>query len=165
MRQRIQNARIKNYFIDILKLNPLQDVIPDYVKGDVQPVAEVDKPYVTISRSSSTAATTSASIYTTPADKDFYLTNFSISIIKNATCDLATGSYLMTAIIDGQTIQLVRLPMLTLTAQEASISVDLDKPMKLDRNSIIGLSSASFTAGAFVRAGTIQGYTDAPGGV
>lgn len=165
MRQRIQNARIKNYFIDILKLNPLQDVIPDYVKGDVQPVVEIDKPILNVSRSNSTAATTSATIYTTPTDRDFYLTNVSLSYIKNATCDLATGSYTLTCFIDGQNVQLIRIPILTLTLQEGTINIDFDKPMKIDRNTVIGLAGASFTAGAFVRAGAIQGYIDTIGGV
>lgn len=165
MYQRVQNARIKNYFIDILKLNPIQDIIPDYVRQDIQPVAEVDKPFCNIIRRGQSTTTGDINVFTTPTDKDFYIYGVTLGFSKNATCDVATGTATSLFIVqDGISNAILSLPGITTTAERDSISISFPRPLKVDRGTSI-LCTGTFTAGVMARAVTIFGYTEIKGSV
>lgn len=162
MYQRVKNTRIKNYFIDILKLNPIQDSIPDYVRQDIQPTVEVDKPFSNILRRASCINTTTATIYTTPTDKDFYLTGANISLTKDVSATSTSSAINVT--IDGVTQVLTEIKGISLTVQSDCMSVSLTHPIKVDRNTAITLTNATGTANVSSVA-CIQGYIDVQGGV
>jgi len=166
MHNRVQNTRIKNYFIDILKLNPIQDSIPDVVRADIQPVVEIDKPKSNIVKTATRATSGSTSLYQTPTDRDFYLTGGVLSMSKNVTCDVASGEIAsILIVIDGVSTKFLIIAGQTLTAERADQSMDMTFPIKIDRNTSISLSGGAFTAGALVRTATITGYIDVQGGV
>jgi len=105
------------------------------------------------------ATTGSSTVATTDATKDTYLTNFTFSIVKDATCDAGSGAMNLQCVQDGQTISLLSLPLLTLTAQQAELSMHLTSPLKVDKNSIITISTTNYTVGLMVRTVNVLGYT------
>jgi len=131
-----------------------------FLGDDVQgPVAVIPiRRYANIVRRVGSTTTGSATVYTTPADKDFYLTGIQVSFIKNATCDVASGPLRYTATVEGVSQGIISLALLTLTAQDQNAFVSFETPIKVDRNTAITTSN-TFTAGAFVRECCITGYT------
>lgn len=118
----------------------------------IMPVLEIESFSNTVVQSKTT--TGSQAIMTTPAGKDTYLETITISIIKDAACDLPTGNnFFITGVIQGVTQKLISLPILTLTAQQMAMSLTFRRPVKLDRNTAITISGASttYTAGTCVR--------------
>lgn len=159
-----QNKNIVNNVIDELKLNPLTDAIPRQVIPTIQPVFEVKKKFADILRGGTIASTSSQTLYTTPSDRDFYLTGACLSIDKSATCDIASGRYTMVCTINGTANQaILSVAITTLTAQSQSVSLSFPTSIKVDRGTVIALSAASFSAGTFVRAGSIVGFTEEAG--
>lgn len=134
--------------------------IPNQLAEKVVPVMEVN-PKLTktldIVKYTNTSGTSNATIYTVP-DQEFYLKGAQLSIIKNATSDVATGSYGLLATINGVSTPILSLALLTLTAQEQSICISFINPIKVDKNTSILLASAASTAGTMVRTGIIYGY-------
>lgn len=102
-------------------------------------------------------STGSQTIYTTPAEKDFYLTSATVSIIKDATCDMATGAVVILVTVNGVQSAVIGISTLTLTAQSDSVSVSFKYPIKIDRSSTV-VMGGTFTAGACVRTGCITGF-------
>lgn len=121
----------------------------------IQPVKEIS-PRINICRSASAAGAASATIYTTPADKDFYLTAAQLSLIKDAA-GTSTASNL-NATIDGVSQSLLLIRGITLTAQNDSIAQSWAIPIKIDRNTNITVTNSA-VAGVTLTSGTIQGYT------
>lgn len=156
-----QNTSIKNNLIDELKLNPAVDTIPSVVNPTIQPVFEVTKKNSLSAFSNAVVVSSSAAtLFTTPSDRDFYLTSASLSLIKDATCDKATGSLAINATINGSTRAILSLPTLTLTAQNIAVANNFSNPIKIDRGTAIQRSTFSFTAGTAAFDATITGYTE-----
>jgi hypothetical protein len=106
-------------------------------------------------------AVTNVTLYTTPTNQDFYLTGFFISIMKDAVSDLPTGDAgSITAIVNGETIRLVTLYSIALTAESKQQYIQLKHPLKIDRNTNIVLSRGTTggTVGVYIKTGTIYGY-------
>lgn len=135
----------------------------DFLSDEVQgPVAVIPiNPIINIVRAASATTTSSGTIFTTPTDKDFYLTGVQFGFVKDAACDAAnttTPAVLIT--IDGVSVTVVRLPTITLTAQNQSVFVSLPTPIKIDRGTTISIQSTSYTVGVFNRNAVIYGYTE-----
>ena len=159
-----QNKRISNWIIDELRLNPVSDAIPKQVVPSIQPVFEVNRNVANFQATITKATTGTGSIATTSSTVDTYITQVTYSITKDATCDQATGTLAVNGVIGGTTTPLIRLSVLTLTAQDKTASASFDPPVKLDRNSLIS-ANLSFTAGALVETASIHGYTQETGDV
>jgi len=128
--------------------------VADYI----QPTIEIER-RINIVKTTGQGATGTFAIYTTPTDKDFYITNIILHYIKDAACDLATGGvWSLSANIDGTSQALVSLSVITLTAQDELLILQFDKPLKIDRGNAIN-SNGTFGAGAMRRNVTIYGYT------
>jgi len=134
------------------------DYLSDDVMPNIQPVIPIS-PIVKIIRNSNTSATGSITPYTTPDDKDFYLTAIGLSYSKNATCDVATGNVALNVTIDGVSVAVVSLAMLTLTAEKDSVYVNFNPPIKVDRGTAI-TGTNTYTAGLMRRTCNVVGYTE-----
>lgn len=154
---------VANNLIDGLKLNTASDTIPKFVAAVIQPVFEVKRRIANIVRTSNATTTATVTIFTTPSDRDFYLTGISFNIIKDATCDLATGRINISVTVEGTGQTALSLGTITLTAQNISEAVTLNPPLKLDRNTAVAISSASFTVGVLNRTASIVGYNEESG--
>jgi len=156
--QRINNSELQKEFLNATRGNALNGV-PQEADLKIIPVIEVNpkllKEGIVVSSLRTTTAT--QTILTTPAGKDFYLSNVSIIIAKDATCDSATGSFDFQAYIDGTLTNVIRIPCITTTAQNINHNHTFTQPIKLSRGTAIQLTG-TFTAGILLRSVTIQGY-------
>lgn len=100
-------------------------------------------------------------VYTTPADRDFYLCGVSSNFIKDAACDAATGAQGVACYPaeDGAQRFLIIFPFITLTAQSQAQAIDFNRPIKIARNTAI-TTTGSWAAGVCVRGTCIWGYVD-----
>jgi len=122
-----------------------------FLGDDVQgPVAVIPlSPRANIVKSVNSATT----IYTTPADKDFYLTYVLLSAIKDAA---ATGtSVAISATVEGVSTSIVAIAGITLTVQQQTVPVFFSTPIKIDRNTAIAISGSNWTT----YRGIVAGYT------
>lgn len=101
-------------------------------------------------------------LYTTPSDKDFYLTSAHLAYSKNSACDIATGYINIQITIGGVTQVVLASSILTLTAERDTATITFSTPIKCDRSTSISLSASSttFTVGAISRIGSITGYVE-----
>jgi len=113
-----------------------------------------------ICKSNTRTSSGSATVYTTPSDEDFFLTSATLSVVKDATCDDATGATASIAcIIGGGSQTLMAISGLVTTATAQTLSLEFNPPIKVDRASNISVSGNTYTAGLKSRSASITGYT------
>jgi len=152
---KITRSSIVNNSIDLLGIQTSVETPPTTASNIIAPVIEVGPKFSNIARFNVTTATGNQIIYTTPTDKDFYLTFAEISITKSAASDCIATYFQV--VIGGANIRFLYQGMETLTKETLSRSMSLNYPIKLDRGSAITLVGA-FTAGALTRASTFCGF-------
>lgn len=136
---------------------PLNENVSLSVNNSIQPVYEVKKRIANIVRSNSRATTGSSTVYTTPTDKDFYLTSAQFNYNCDAVCDGTT--YILTVNIDGAGQNILILRKIATTAGSGGITCNFNTPIKIDRNSSISITQ-TFAAGNSAMAASITGYTE-----
>lgn len=150
---------------DAAKIQISTDATPQETSDKVVYTMEVNPKLLrtnNVFKASNNSSSGSSTIYTTPTDRDFFLTEVYFSFIKDATCDVATAANLGIQATNGflgASITLVQFPCLTLTAQSDSGQVVFKNPVKIDRGTSIQIMNAAFTVGSMVRVGGIRGYT------
>jgi len=102
-----------------------------------------------------TAATNT--IYTTPTDKDFYLTAATLSYVKDASSTATLFRYRV--FVNGVQKEIITFPAISLVAGQDAVTVTLDPPLKLDPGTIVVCTTDSTVANVKV-AGNIVGYTE-----
>lgn len=113
-------------------------------------------PVANIVRRASATNATSATIYTTPADKDFYLTSAQLATIKDVTSTSTDET--ISAIIGGTSTILLNIPSITLTVQTGATSIIFNPPVLIDRNTAITVTNGTNVA-TIKSTGCITGYT------
>jgi len=142
---------------DMNRIFDLKGESTDFVSEIIQPVIKIFSP-CNIVRNGASTASGSLSVYTTPQDKDFYLTCASFGISKDAVSDISSGGKGLNAFIEGVSRSIIILPVLTLTAEHDQITINFQPPIKIDRNTSIS-SNITTTVGSCVRTISIVGYT------
>jgi hypothetical protein len=159
----VYNSDLLKELRDASKLQQLSESIPNQLDTKIVPVIEVNPKLlrvVNIIRGTAKTTTGSATIYTTPTDRDFYLTAITFAVTKNAACDVASGRYGLQMYIDGAAQVIGMVSVQTLTASDIATSMTFDTPIKIDRNtSIVTAGGVSFTAGAMITTTSILGFT------
>lgn len=155
----INNQELKKAFSDSTKTQLLEQ--PNQVDNRVViPIVDVT-PYfhkkADIVRNGTLSAATSATIYTTPAERDFYLTSFAFSYKKDATSP-AVLMGLSIVNVDGVRVGW-NISDNSVTATRDKMQMNFSIPIKVARNSTITLTSSSATA-VIVMDGTITGFVD-----
>ena len=161
----IHNSDLFKELRDGTKSQQLRDgVLPTQLAEKVVPVMEVNpKMFRRINIVKGATANTVAAItaYTTPTDRDFYLTGFSCSVSKDVLCDSSTASSSISCVVDKATVLLGYVACTTLTAQTIVIDKNYTIPIKIDRGTAISLGAlGALTAGSITRGLAITGYTD-----
>jgi len=110
-----------------------------------------------IVRGTSRTTTGNSTIYTTPSDKDFYLTGFYISATADVASDCVLYNFQIT--VDGVSQRIFSMVKTTLTAFNQTQFVALPIPIKIDRGTAITIGQ-SFTVGTSTVASAIYGYTE-----
>jgi len=121
----------------------------------ITPTIEI-KRFCNICRNNLLNNSTSVTIYTTPADKDFYMTSAQLAWIKDVTSTAITMG--MTIVIESSTRYVFEIPGISLTPDVGCVSNSFYIPIKCDRNTNIELISNTNVANVRIM-GTIQGYT------
>jgi len=154
----VQNTEVINNLAKELKeSNP--NMVPRSVMDKIQAViiANVDHKENTLVFDANRTTTGTTTIFTTPADKDFYL----IACSMNYTADVTADSilYSLQAVPFGDvSTQFLSLRKNTVTLQNDNVNISFPIPIKLARSSIISMSQ-SFTVGASAMDGQIFGFT------
>jgi len=136
-------------------LNTQAEALSDEVLPNIVPVLII-APYANIVRNNGATSSGTITIFTTPSDRDFYLTGYNITMAKDATSDL--NVFELSATVGGSARSFTALALVSLTAQTFSVAQELAPPVKIDRNTGINLLGA-FTVGACSRQGCIYGFT------
>jgi len=156
----INNSSLTKEIIDGAKIAIAYDVVPSQIADKVVPTMEVNPKLLrvcNIIKTDSAVNAASATIYTTPSDKDFFLTGAFLSVIKDAT-STSSGTYLRVYDTNGVAIYPLYISSLTLTAQSESISENFSVPIKLGRNYTVAVLNTTNVANINATAG-ITGYT------
>lgn len=154
----IQNTEVIQSVREAARLS-LSEGFPTQLQGNIVPVVDVTPDFhkKSIISSSSPTTTGATTILTTDAERFTYITAVQLGLVKNATCDVATGVIAVTGVIDGTTTTIAAIPVLTLTAERADIQIQFREPIKLDRNTAVSLTG-TFTLGAMARTATVARY-------
>jgi len=133
------------------------DAVDNEVEGTyaVVPVT----PITELVTHNSNTASGNITLHTTSDKKDTYVTGVLLSFVKDATCDIPTGTININSTIAGKARRLADIAVLTLTAQSNQIFVTLPFPIRLDRNVAVNISG-TFTAGTCSRTGILFGYEE-----
>lgn len=151
----INNSDVQKRLIADAKIQIAVDAVPKELGKTVVPVLIANpKDNNNIIRNG-VASNADATIYTTPSDKNFYLTGAQMSRIKDATSD-NTYSYLRCT-VNGKTEEIISFAGITLTAQIDNVGISF-KPILLDRGSTIRLIKVASSVGVNVQAGSIIGF-------
>ncbi len=150
------NSQVTAEISNALKIDERVENIPSPIPVIEVGIKRTKNAIIKEAHSSLSGATT---IYTTPADMDFYLCSISMSIVKNAACDAATGYIGVYGTINGQTQYLLTSVWITLTAERIDINITFPHSIKIDRNTSIRLGGV-FAAGVMERTACITGFID-----
>lgn len=157
-----QNKQLVNTAIDELKLNPRTDAVPQQVIPTIQPVFELKRKTITVFSSASASNATSALVYTTPSDRDFYLVASHLSMKKDGSSPSTSSSIVAVPDSTGAGVAINFVQGSASLAQEAHIYMDYPLPIKLKRNSQITVTNSSGTA-TIIASAFIYGYTEDAG--
>ena len=131
---------------------------PKQLSPTISPVFEVGPKITTLTRSQTSTTTGSTTLYTTLTDKDFFITAASLSFMKDAACDVASGECCRIQFYQGGALRTVLgFASITATADSKAATISFKYPVKVDRNTAIAVTG-TFTAGVFVRNAIIHGY-------
>lgn len=152
---------VKHYNTSIVEDgNRIFNLKGDFLSSEVSPIIQPTIPVVRpchIVRHSTQTASGAATVFTTPTDRDFFLTYLNIGMTKDVTCDIASGAISASGTTDGVSRVILGLPVLTLTAERAQGTINFNPAIKIDRNTGLTLGG-TFTAGSCVRTITIGGF-------
>ena len=154
---RINNPDTIKRMMDDAKIQTSTDAVPQELASKVVPVL-IANPGRFLNVVEYTAANnaSTATIFTTPTGKDFYVTSISLSFIKDVN---ATSTYSdVRGIVGGRTLVFLRLPQITLTAQSHGTTLTLPFPMKMDRGSVLTVNNSA-GVGEITATACITGYT------
>jgi len=135
--------------VEGLSLDPAIDKTPKDLADKILPVFLVnDAIYYTehdqILRDATASNTTSATIYSTDPNKDFYLTFLTLSVVKDATSTSTEST--ITGVINGATRELAHIDGITLTVQNQTVTLSFPTPIRLDRGTNVSVTNSTGVA-------------------
>lgn len=154
---KINRGEIVSQVTDALKLDVANGIIPNDSSDKIVLTYDYsNSKYCTVIKENSTTSTGAALIYTTPSDRDFYLSSIWMNYETSATCD-AVGAFVSIVPYGSASSVGHWLRKLSLTAQCEHGQIVFNPPIRLARNTQINVSS-TFTVGSMVKGATITGY-------
>lgn len=144
----INNSDILKRIIEEAKIQTSVDEVPTQLASKVVPVLISNPQQISKIVREQTAVNTTATIYTTPADKDFYLSSLSLTNDRGAD-----GMTYVSIVIDGETHILLRCP--SQAGSSGIINSSYIAPVKIDRESVITITSSVALLDGYA---TITGY-------
>jgi len=156
----IYNTDLFKEVKDVAKLQQNTDVIPTRLGDTIVPVVNVNpKDYYTLDiyrDGSHTAYDSGTILYTTPTDKDFYLTNVVLTASANVAFD---GSQFFVDFVDANNVARgVRMAHILTNISGGQVSVQFYHPILIKRGTDLKVGMSVGTAGAANVRGAIAGY-------
>jgi len=159
---RINRTDVIQKAVNDLALSGTVDKIPTETLDKVQLVYSLNKQFsdFVVGSSSASTGTLTLPLPSISSGAEIYLTSISLSIAKDATCDLATGfvSAFLTPDSTNISTAILRIPVITLTAHTESITLSLPYPIKVKSGTSI-TCTGTFSAGVYGRSITLTGFT------
>lgn len=158
----IYNSDLFKELKDGGKIQQLKDDIPNQLAEKIVPVMEVNPKFFRrcnlIKRGSASNAT-SATVYTTPTDRDFFLCAACLSVVKDATATsvLSTIRVFPEGAGSATTQDILVVGGISLTAQSEIVSISLPYPIKVERGSNIVITNST-NVGNVLATGSIIGF-------
>lgn len=149
-----RNPSIANWFRRIFNFK-VGDMPTSQVSDIIIPVIPV-LPIANIVETGTVTNATSGTVFTTPTDKDFYLTGASLSMIKDVLSQSVSTD--LRAVLRGITIFPLTIRSISLTIQNDSKAQIFNPPIKLDRGTTVTITNSNATA-EITASATIYGYT------
>lgn len=128
----------------------------DEVEDNLVPVVPII-PLGEFTNSFSRATTGTNTAFVSSSDKDTYITGIIVTLLKDATCDMGDGTVRVICTVNGGTMILCYIPIITLTAQSIVIPITFPNPIRLDRGTSFNYEG-TFTVGKCIRTITVTGY-------
>jgi hypothetical protein len=159
MVQNTNSDTVKN-IIDVGRLQVSQNLIPSEFDNKLVFTAETNPKLMretTVVRQSICSNSTSTTMYTTPTDRDFYLTSATISMIKDVTSTSTQSAINLTPFYENSVRSMLPIQGITLTPQSGQLTLSLPHPMKLARNTTIALVNGT-NVGNIISGACITGF-------
>jgi len=152
---KIQRTSILNNATNELNIQLGTEQPPSEIGGGVNLVYPINQKYTSVFYEKVQTLSASTSIYTTPTDKDFYLTYLTLSVVKDAANDNTVTT--LSASNRGVATRLCSLQFLTTTQATDHLELIFPYPIKLDRGTSISIVG-SFAAGTMTKVASIGGF-------
>jgi len=157
----IKRSDVIQKAVNDLALSPAVDKIPSETLDKVQLTYNLNKQFSSFVASNilATTGTLTVTLPTIDVRSEIFLTSIDFDIIKDATCDLATGTLQVqcTPFEQGIAKTILSVSTITLTAQAQHAHVDFNYPLKLKPNVNITLLG-TFTVGVLNRSICCSGF-------
>lgn len=158
---RINRTDIIQKAVNDLAISTSTDKVPNETLDKVQLTYDLNRKFSSfiLNNSKSTTGTTSLTLPTIDARSEIYLTSLDFHVVKDATCDVASGLSALNATSDFQGIgkSLVAISILTLTAQDQHVHVDFAYPLKLKANTNLTFGN-TFSVGNMIISASVTGF-------
>ncbi len=141
------------------KIQQNVDVIPNQLAEKVVPVMEVNPKFFRLTnvyKQVSFTASAGGTVYSTPADKSFYLTSITLQNLSDVNADNTFFQFQFYP--EGMAGVILARYKPTFTAYNDYIQIYFDIPIKMARDVTLTASS-TFTVGTSRTTATITGYT------
>lgn len=135
------------------------DVIPKQVLPTIQPIYEVLRRVCNFNRAGSFSDSTGGTFFSTPTDRDFYVTAVQLTYSKDA---INTATFVnLGCTVNGATVNLARIRFEPLTAGNDHQEISFPFPIKIDRGTnVTGITDNGTASIDF--SGALFGYTNLP---
>lgn len=154
-----RNPQTVQNLIEGQRLNPAVDLIPNPIPTIESNPKLVNDGFGRLTSATSTGTLSLSAATLGTVTGDLLLTEVNISLVKNVTCDMASGSSNVVITSKGVPINLCGIAVLTLTAERIDKTFRFTNPVRVDKNTTINWAG-TFTAGACIRNLSISGYIE-----
>lgn len=158
---RINRSDVIQKAVNDLALSPSDDKIPNETLDKVQLVYSLNKHFSSfnIAGSSSATGTITLTLPTVSAGSEIYITALTFNMVKDATCDIATGRLGLNGTPDASnvSVSLLSIPVITLTADSVHLTMPLTYPLKMKPGTTLTITT-TYTVGVMSRFCSVMGF-------
>jgi len=158
---RINRSDIIQKAVNDLAISTTTDKIPNETLDKVQITYDLNRKFSNflVSNGTGTSGTMTTTMPTIDTRGEIYLTGITFALIKDATCDIATGLITIKVTPENQGIakDIMIFPVITLTAQQYNAEFSLPYPLKLKPNTNISVTG-TFSLGVMQRSCCAVGF-------
>jgi hypothetical protein len=155
----INNTQLQKELRDAFKIQQNVDAVPGKFEDRVIPVCEVNPKILTNLKMKAGLLNngTTATLYTTPTNQDYYLCAVELSTIKDVTSTSLFSA--INVIIDGVATAVATIAGFSLTPQSEIVNLSFNNPIKVDRGTAITITNST-NVGNITSRGIIFGFVD-----